>query len=103
MTTSVFQNPENPPIPIQSDSHYRLVIKPRHMFESTRRTTVDSDQGISYVYAQTQGLLGGSGEVVEIWFEKVKGWTASKVKAWAKKHSNGLPAPAARRAPTDAR
>lgn len=90
---SIFKNSETDFVPVQNETHYRILLQPRIAFQSVRRTTVDKKQGISYAYGLTESAVGGDGEVIEIWFERSKGWNALKVQNWMKKHARNLPVP----------
>lgn len=82
-------------IPVVSDDHYKVVLAPSTTYDSTRRTLVIPERGITYVYGVTAGgVAGETTEIIEVWFSRGrKGWTASRVVDWMQEHGEALPAP----------
>lgn len=91
-------------IPVVSDGHYKVILKPSTAYDSTRRTTTFPERGISYVYGVTQGgVAGETTEIIEVWFERGRRWNTSRVLDWMQEHGNALPTPSRQRAVPEGR
>ncbi len=97
--SGLFDTPEVP-VPIQTERYYIARFKPTQSFDRIRSTTVFKDEGIMYEYGIAEaGAIGSDGEVIAVMFERAKGWTATRVKAWLTRFKGGLPTPSNKRPP----
>src|SRR5688572_9855696 len=85
-------------VPIVSDDHYKVILRPHTEYDRTRRTEVNPGRGITYVYGIDENLSGTLTEVIEVWFDRARSeWTAASVIRWMERNASNLPAPTTER------
>lgn len=84
-------------MPIVSEDHYKVILRPHTEYDRTRRTEVNPSRGISYVYGVGANLSGTLTEVIEVWFDRARSeWTAASVVRWMERNAGSLPPPSTR-------